>query len=302
MEHVPVTFQGHVGICYGHAAAQMLDAWRFSHGSGDSSSLSSPFEIAVGVTDATTPKVDFDDGAYNVCPSIHYGMKMGTCDSAWVEDLYSAQGVQRADFADLVKKLQTDVKQAHEQSAELSLATQAEKDLVKLIAPSESEAVQALPASDALLKDVQRASYTEAMYEFLKPYCAKKARNSIPGGIKCLDSRGLSGKDIFQRVHQLLLQKNPQPVAIKMCRNLFEQGHTYVGVSGNGFTADCQIHWPLVIGQKMIGGKCHFLVRNSFGTGDTGYSPDWMPREHGNLWIDEDALINNTLQMSYLSQ
>lgn len=298
MEHVPVTFQGHVGICYGHAAAQMVDAYRFSHSGGNSetSRLSSSLEIAVGITDLQSPKDDFDDGAFNVCPSIHYAVKADTCDEAWVAGLYSAQGVQRSNFTERLRQLQSDVSKSASNANELVSA--AEKDFASY---ATGEARAALPSEDALVKMASKPTFTEATDAFLEPYCAKKPRIEIPKSIRCSESKSLSGKEIFQKIHALLLLKNAQPVAIKMCRNIFEAGHTYVGVTSHGFKKDCQLHWPLVIGQKKIGGKCRFLIRNSFGTDDSGYSKDWLPREHGNLWIDEDTLAANTLEMSFLN-
>ena len=51
-----------------------------------------------------------------------------------------------------------------------------------------------------------------------------------------------------------------------------------------------------------MAGKCKILVRNSFGTDDTGYSKDWLPREHGNRCIEEDALMANNMQMAVIKE
>ena len=314
MERVPVTFQGHVGICYGHAAAQMVDAFRFSHpwpeGDSNYDHLTSSLEVAVGVTNASKPTDDFTDGAFTVCPSVHYSASHGSCDEGWVRQLYSAQGIQRSDFTERFRQLQSDFqdfrKKAPAGTSWTSLvegfrqqSMAAEQDFVRFASP---EARKVLPDAETFLKMVDRGSHTEAMDRFLEPFCENKPRQAVSAHLNCHESKPMQGKAIFTRIHTLLRIKNAQPIAIKMCRNIFEQGHTYAGVNANGFKKDCQLHWPLIIGQKRFGGTCRFLVRNSMGTGDTGYSNDWLPREHGNLWIDEDTLAANTLQMAYIGE
>lgn len=107
-------------------------------------------------------------------------------------------------------------------------------------------------------------------------------------------------------VHALLALENAQPVAVKICSGFFNEGHTYRGKDAQGNMVmtgkeSCDIHWVLIIGQTEMNGQCRLLVRNSWGTDDTGYSTDWLPRENGNLWIDEETLTANTFEYGSIS-
>jgi len=83
------------------------------------------------------------------------------------------------------------------------------------------------------------------------------------------------------------------------------EGHTYRGRDAKGNMIktgkeSCDIHWVLIIGQSEINGQCRLLVRNSWGTNDSGYSTDWLPRANGNLWIDEETLSQNTFEYALI--
>ena len=112
-------------------------------------------------------------------------------------------------------------------------------------------------------------------------------------------------KAIKQDIHKRLNSKNPQPIGMGFCSSSLTQSN-YVGVLSRNITKaalsfgllekypkikdDCNLHGSIIIGRKEIAGKCHFLVRNTWGT--TCFSYKW-PCENGNVWVDEDVLSKN---------
>jgi hypothetical protein len=317
MVHVPVTYQGEVGICYAHAAAQMVDAYRFSHPSpeGDTNyeHLTAPLELASQFMASSDPKSDFDDGTYTVCPVVNYLRDHGSCDESEVNGLYK-NGIRenlvddlRKPYGDFQKYLKTSkltVSSVTLQNLDTVLASELttfQKQLTKLADPSIP-----LPNEDGALQILLQPNLNLAMNLLLKPLCASSFTQAISAGISCHETDVKAGSTTMAKVHELLALENAQPVAIKICSNFFMEGHTYRGIDAKGDMVRagkeaCDIHWVLVIGQTEQNGQCRLLVRNSWGTDDSGYSNDWLPRENGNLWIDEETLSENTFEYGSLN-
>jgi hypothetical protein len=64
----------------------------------------------------------------------------------------------------------------------------------------------------------------------------------------------------------------------------------------------CGSHASIIIGMSNIGGKCHYLVRNTWGD---RCDYDWQCRfnaykEAVGIWVEESALINNLGDIAYL--
>lgn len=62
------------------------------------------------------------------------------------------------------------------------------------------------------------------------------------------------------------------------------------------------LHSSLIIGRKIIDGKCFYQVRNSWGPSCDGYKEDETVRcEHGGaIYVEEDALMKNIMGIQYL--
>jgi hypothetical protein len=314
MVHVPVTFQGQVGICYAHAAAQMVDAYRFSHlppqGDTNYEHLTSPLELASQFMQASDPKSDFDDGTYKVCPVINYLKNHGSCDENEVSKLYQ-NGIAinlvndlRKPFLDFQKYLKAS--KLNPASVSLrGLDPVLDEELgsfqEQLSALADPSVKALLPDAEAILQVLLQPDYNSAMNLLLKPLCTSSFMQTMSSGISCSETQVKAGSKTIPAVHELLAAENAQPIAAKICSNFFNEGHAYRGIDAHGDMIKtgreaCDIHWVLIIGQTETDGQCRLLVRNSWGTDDSGYSTDWLPRENGNLWIDEETLSANTFE------
>jgi hypothetical protein len=319
MVHVPVTFQGQVGICYAHAAAQMIDAYRFSHSAPEGDThyehLTSPLELASQFMASSDPKSDFDDGTYAVCPVVNYLRDHESCDENSVAKLYQ-NGIRinlvndlRKPYLDFQKYLKTSKLQAASVTLQ-NLDTVLTQDLSEFqnqLSQLADPSIQtSLPTEAEALQMLLQPNFNLAMNALLAPFCTSSFMQTISAGISCSENQVKAGSITMPQVHALLTLENAQPVAVKICSNFFNEGHAYRGkdFQGNMIKTGkeaCDIHWVLLIGQTMYNGQCRLLVRNSWGTDDSGYSTDWLPRESGNLWIDEETLSANTFEFASIN-
>jgi hypothetical protein len=111
-------------------------------------------------------------------------------------------------------------------------------------------------------------------------------------------------------IRNLIREKNAQPVGIGYCSKILEKKN-YLGRFPDPKNdmqmiakdnEECGSHASIVIGMKNIEGKCHYLVRNTWGT-KCDY--DWTCRfnsdqEAVGIWVEENALLNNLGGITYL--
>ncbi|HTL11314.1 MAG TPA: hypothetical protein VL588_02420 [Bdellovibrionota bacterium] len=312
MEHVPVTGQGHVGVCYGHAVAQMIDAFRFSHatpvGDVNYAHLSSPMEIAADGMFRTGADGDFDDGSRELCPIAETAIRRGTCSDRRIHDLYSNREASELNtaFSDAYYDFQRYVEARHSVMGLEQLQAEAERRgerlRCELSGLSANMAAMLVPTGRAMGVLLQEPSYNQAMTGLLSRVCSGRARHHVDNRIHCAEGPRNNGQAEMAEVHRLLSQPNPQPVALKICQNFLSEGSSYVGLTATGaFTPSCDKHYLLVIGRRMHNGKCQLLLRNSHGDDDDdNYSKEWEPH-HGNIWVDESALGHNTQRVFTLT-
>jgi hypothetical protein len=83
------------------------------------------------------------------------------------------------------------------------------------------------------------------------------------------------------------------PVGIDLCANILTQKN-YQGYPNRTLHKDCALHALVVIGKKYEGGKCSYLLRNSWGA-NARYV--W-PTSGGDVWVSENALSKNVTGIS----
>ena len=99
MEHVPPSYQGDLGLCYAYTAAQLVDAWRFSHDDHDYSHLTSALEVAVGLAQQEKKDsvlkmsargehdIQFSFEMDDPIRAVGYLLKNGSCDKKIIPDV-----------------------------------------------------------------------------------------------------------------------------------------------------------------------------------------------------------------------
>lgn len=143
--------------------------------------------------------------------------------------------------------------------------------------------------------------------------CPKEKRRSINTKSSCEDytlaSSSIHSYDSLTDEIIDQLQEDSLPVGISYCSRVLKRGKNFKGISSYGVwghnfkkkdgKTDCGNHASLVIGTRNNGGKCEFLIRNTWGTGCGNYSKDFKC-ENGNIWLPEDVLKNNLYRIQHL--
>jgi hypothetical protein len=85
------------------------------------------------------------------------------------------------------------------------------------------------------------------------------------------------------------------PVALYFCQDLLTN-KDLMGIKRSGEMKDgCTLHTGIMVGRRRNAtGGCDVLIRNSWGASCSGY--DWNC-ERGQVWVDEDRLLDNMAAM-----
>lgn len=316
MEHVKVRDQGDFNTCAPTVAAEMADAYRFTHdppvGDRNYDFVTSGLEAAFGtaVDQKVTFKDALDDSGGIECDAAKYLRDHQACDN---------------------RVLTTDQALA-EDTTFLAKSYDAQDDLTKHLrrAPGETRSLirETCNLSDTDLRAQGLYSNTKAMLAILKTLttqreneafaafqtdCKKAGRAPVRYGAcdgPSIDP--LHPKDSLDAILVHLNRAEPvQPLSVGICAAMLRDGHAYRGYSkprrgdddGYHTASDCENHSVLVIGKRPSPktGKCQLLVQNSWGTDCDGYAPDWIKDcDQGKVWIDADALTRNMYDMNYL--
>ncbi len=304
MERIPVHDQQDLGICGAYSAADMIDAWRFSHGDTRYSWFTSPLEAAVDGSKKYKQSVLLGhDGVYafpfegvDECVVVNYIAKSGSCDSQAIEKKLGPANYDTV--LPWYKSYLMLAKSPNEACTSDGNACQT---------PTPISIENAVTISSPLL--YFQAITTEACE------AGERIPISIPG---CKES-DINGPGQFEEVmskHFDTLLDKAQPLTIGYCSGLLEEGRGFRGLvtamHGNpprkrrlcrGYDDqdedDDGGHSSLVMGRRWNGKKCQILIKNSWGTDDDDYSDDWKT-EDGKIWVDQDDLEQNVFDVSYI--
>lgn len=122
---------------------------------------------------------------------------------------------------------------------------------------------------------------TSRLLEKVKDACSDSGRTKINlPSAKRMNFRTLNSDEAYGNFIQNRLNEVDSPVSIAYCSNIWKNP-TFGGISFNSrgerdvLPKGCEYHESLVVGKKQIGGSCHFLVRNTWGTKWTSSNKTW---------------------------
>ncbi len=322
MLHVPVVNQ-RLGTCYAHTAAQLIDAYRFSHKppKGDRNYSHHSFSLDLAVKSKTRWWYQFiekwfykkkyrdaPDGGL-VCPTIRESVKSGrTCSKEHMLKEIDSLFIYGTDAPDQVKSFNM-----RDYLARIDDLYQCKQNQTDQVAPCNltpfiTENIKQLKNLVEIANSIREKPKNRLT--FIKQIIEKQCRGhwqKINSDIYCASGNNLRSefagkcKQDILNIHrncddtpsdlELLHKYLPkQPVAISYCANFLTEGkkatgHNFLGIR----TKKCFGHASLIIGRKRVGKKCMLLLRNSWGTSCNPYSDDFKC-EHGNIWVDEDTL------------
>ena len=107
---------------------------------------------------------------------------------------------------------------------------------------------------------------------------------------------------LYSLMTRQLNRKKPTGIGISYCAKILKKPQ-YVGFIGRRTSVDskCGNHASLVVGKRARGGRCQFLVRNTWGN-SCRYKWECERNQKGKeegIWIDAEALINNIYEIQY---
>ncbi len=302
MEHVPVNSQRDLAICFAEVGAQMVDAYRFSHGDRDFAHLTSSLQAAHFAKRNRKPE-DYIGRYYfergKACEAVNAIRSHGSCNrkNEWqIESPAMSKGAEEM------------MGRSFASSRPLTGSLDAIACVVDSFSQGRPISIRhPLEALDPVLDQVVTPDRFKAG---VKQGCKgdNLKRSFIPSckqWPEAMDASLPSVKTEF--VNQLLnkVGKAQQPVGIAFCANIFDDRKTrQLRVDGSTATLvipeSCERHEAMIIGREMREGRCQFIVRNSWSKNyKGGYA--W-PNKDGNIWIDAEDLMRQTIAATYLER
>lgn len=295
-------------ICYAFSLSQMIDAYRFSHGDQETSHRTSPVAIAVAFSAKNYDKLSVEYGS--AVEAFQAIKDFGSCDFAYLRDELRKAGNSTAfirEYFEIFSKLNQEGYTNHH-TIKPFFNEKFYSELSCKLVP--------LPINQVNLKLLVEYLNKQNPLQFLNQIISDICKHkSIPldhfnlPELKSLNK--IAGVKLTETIASRFKETNPQPVTINYCQDVrFNKNHRMYSDDGNmAFVVDsinhsfvlpsCKIsHESVIIGTQQKGGKCRFLVRDTFGT-YCDPKTEAFECENGQFWIDQDALERNLHRISY---
>lgn len=316
-KHMPVYDQDGLGICYAYAAAQLIDYELIKKGNKGRSIH--PLWGALKYADIKNQDNISMGTTYHTVKAL---MEKGNCqydnfDKAMSEWTKKANASE-AEVMGLIEKLAHILPKVKANEVDAFIAQTIEQH---------SQYCAGNPTWDQLMPELRSLSTMtsrDMLSGLVLPVCKKtnKLKVSSPRFANFHEDDLWPG-EINKKIDEL-----KAPLAISYCaRGLYDE--SYDGVDRKTETTplkvkpNCSEHESMIVGKKKIAGKCHFLLRNTWGNGfhnsnqnrkclcksrKTGkYLDDCEEKTHNDgdnivegCWIDQDVFSKNAFGMSFL--
>ena len=320
MAHVAVRDQGSVPNCFAHVAAEIVDAWRFSHGDNNYAFQSSGLNLGFdywGHKPNDKPFTDPDDpnigAGGNVPEALSVAEKYGVCNKA-----SSIEALNQSDIKDLFQTVQSTImKEQKEAGLPSNKQTPLPQDKTaqnfgKYISKfdenaakslHETEATAPLPQASSLVSVLRDPNADSDISEVLGQACDAKARLQVSyPASEDMAAFLRPTSTVIAAIRTALSRPNPQPVGLSLCSEVLYESENFRGRNANSMSDECmsKAHAVIAIGARPSGNSCQYLIRSSWGQSCAGFGAGWSCDENsGSVWINEDALIGNLISYSF---
>lgn len=321
MAEMPVYSQNDVGLCYSITAAQMLDAYRFSHGDNRRAHRTSPLALAARFQkEKIAAAVEKNGGLYKLTPENLFSEEplgvypvdsyLGYLENGTIKSLLDSMrdpltGKTQSCNDEVVKRYIRESKDV-KNLVELwkaprnvprtgALSSQA-ASLCEALAPDSPARMGAALEAAAI-----KTNLPDFIQTFIQGSCDKSTLNvAMPVPSRVARHQGDRDSEALKRsLHAALDLKNPQPAGISYCSSVYFDKNSSLLDPKRPCGLD---HGSVVIGRrKTPQGKCEFLVRNSWGPYcHYGTLYDGQNCEKGQYWIEENRLADNLVFVDLL--
>lgn len=314
---IPVYDQDGIGICYAYTAAQIIDYYLIKNGRTDRS----VHPLWAALKHAEERKKDTISSG-NIYEAMRQIQKQGNCHYSRVNlslSEWAKKGnIRESEVINLIEVFATKlVEKASTKATPLE-----ENELDALIMDTITEHLPFCSPGATLaplipeLKALSVMNSREMLTQLILPACS--------GNVEKLKFPSLAyeyseKKEKVVNEIKKQLSKRQSPIGISYCSKvLYEPSYR-----GNSKSEDCDYHASIIVGMKKVNNKCHFLLRNSWGTGFGKATENWKclcknrstgemvdnctEATHNNgmfvveaCWIDEDSLGSNTFSTTWI--
>lgn len=136
-------------------------------------------------------------------------------------------------------------------------------------------------AVESAISHVEKINSVETLKEVMQEHCPVEKRSfvMIPE-VERLNFKTLNDDASYEKFLNTKLTAAPSPVSIAYCANIWKTPEfDGIELDSQGqrdiVRKNCEYHESLVVGQKIVGDSCHFLVRNTWGTNWTSYNKNY---------------------------
>jgi hypothetical protein len=301
MEKIDHKDQGELGICYSYAGAALFDAYRVQQGD-KFKYQSSPIAAAALLVEKNISGSNLFTEGGHTCDVVNFLMKNGPCSDNHVA-LEKLSPQRRREYLENLASIFNNFQLS--QVSNQCLWDKSHENLNDF-------------------KKIKKFLEEKNLSDFIKKVISQKCSSHPPttqvSPLQCLTypfpwQRAPDMEQYIHKTQQQLAQKK-MPVGVNFCAQLLTSSPGYKGLEKNENTGaitrkkECDPHAAMIIGMRKIqvppGGlgprvRCQYLIRNSWNK-EFNYSSSWESDKNGNLWVDEEALFNNTESLSYIGE
>lgn len=276
LRDVPVMDQDGSGLCWAYAASTLIDAYRFSHGDTNRNHITSPIALAVRASRYNR------NGFGHARSAIGYArLKGSTCNHYELSKHYRSTDFSVGDIFWGGHLDESEFRCPSGQTTDNSLRAPVRTsfDIRRLLLEPMIEAIDEICNAQASV-----------------PFDSPRTENSL-----IRDLPGFPGTEgAVAEINQVLSHSNPQPLAISLCEDVLRD-HSKRSIDSYGIRRNClNNHVATIVGSRAgPNGVCQYLVRNTYGSSCEPYDKKW-DCVRGQVWIDAEALIKNTEDISWI--
>lgn len=283
-QKIPLYNQENLNICYAYTAAQMSDYHLLKNGAA----------------------------TRNVHP-------------AWVAALYASSRERKTLEIGHTKEALEQLQLAA--NCDYQKVTDALKNISRKENESENRAIKGIEL--AYQRSPSSLNPVQSINKLLNDACPVPQRQKLKlPTVAKYNFKNLPDDKAFENFLKLQLGRTPSPISITYCSNIWKNPD-YAGIKLNDLNLrdrlarDCHYHESLVVGQKMVGNSCNFLIRNTWGSRWSAdnknwnclcknkltqeFSDDCRPETHPDslfevqaCWLPGEKIARNTGQITFL--
>jgi hypothetical protein len=282
---VPRWEQGETQLCYAFTTAQLVDAYRIKKGDLHANQFTSPLILA-----SQTIQKYRDKGTTYRGGKIEHAFKTarekGSCNAQYVSDRWGKSNAQK------ILNLLSD---CHKRGGKENANRQAVAEGCMQELLDQEVTRDYLPTTGEFAKflDHSREDFISSVLS--SPCKEVNSLAQIPAPNRYFRPRA-DTLDMVEKVHHLLAEKTP--VGVNFCAEaVTDKNHVGRRDKNEWICSKGLRHSAIIAGRKNIGGKCHFLIRD---TGCEALNRNGKHCENGEYWIEDKHLVQNSEGLIWL--